>query len=114
MDAEDRFVSARILWMRTVAIAGHKHTRSNRMRKYIGIFIALAFLGYGLIRLGVGSLLAVVGGSMGGMQALQWAASYPHRVRSVVVIASAAICPSEIVLSRMPLMKKRISSSLSA
>ncbi len=27
------------------------------MRKYIGIFIALAFLGYGLIRLGVGSLL---------------------------------------------------------
>ena len=40
--------------------------------------------------LGVGTLLAVVGGSMGGMQALQWAASYPHRVRSVVVIASAA------------------------
>lgn len=27
------------------------------MRKYLGIFIALAFLGYGLIRLGVGSAL---------------------------------------------------------
>ncbi len=40
--------------------------------------------------LGVETLLAVVGGSMGGMQALQWAASYPGRVRSVLVIASAA------------------------
>ncbi|TPE59143.1 homoserine O-acetyltransferase [Sandaracinobacter neustonicus] len=40
--------------------------------------------------LGVEKLLAVVGGSMGGMQAMQWAASYPHRLRSVLVIASAA------------------------
>ncbi|MGL6043454.1 MAG: homoserine O-acetyltransferase MetX [Sandaracinobacteroides sp.] len=40
--------------------------------------------------LGVETLLAVVGGSMGGMQALQWAASYPARVRSVVAVASAA------------------------
>ena len=40
--------------------------------------------------LGVGQLLAVVGGSMGGMQALQWAASYPERVRSVVAIATTA------------------------
>lgn len=40
--------------------------------------------------LGIGSLLAVVGGSMGGMQALQWAASYPARVRSVLAIATAA------------------------
>jgi homoserine O-acetyltransferase len=36
------------------------------------------------------TLLAVVGGSMGGMQALQWAASYPNRVRAVVPIACAA------------------------
>ena len=36
------------------------------------------------------TLLAVVGGSMGGMQALQWAASYPKRVRAVVPIACAA------------------------
>jgi homoserine O-acetyltransferase len=40
--------------------------------------------------LGIERLLAVVGGSMGGMQALQWAASFPDRVRSVVAIATAA------------------------
>jgi len=40
--------------------------------------------------LGIERLFAVVGGSMGGMQALQWAADYPDRLRSAVVIASAA------------------------
>jgi homoserine O-acetyltransferase/O-succinyltransferase len=39
--------------------------------------------------LGIDMLLAVVGGSMGGMQALQWAASHPGRIRSVVAIATA-------------------------
>ena len=34
-------------------------------------------------------LLCVAGGSMGGMLALQWAASYPDRVRSVIAIATA-------------------------
>jgi homoserine O-acetyltransferase len=34
--------------------------------------------------------LAVVGGSMGGMQALSWAATYPERVTKAVVIASTA------------------------
>jgi homoserine O-acetyltransferase len=43
-----------------------------------------------LDHLGVGTLAAVVGGSMGGMQALDWAVAHPHRVRSVVAIASAA------------------------
>jgi homoserine O-acetyltransferase len=38
--------------------------------------------------LGVTSWLAVVGGSMGGMQALEWAVMYPHRVRSLVPIAT--------------------------
>ena len=40
--------------------------------------------------LGIEKLLAVVGGSMGGMQALQWAASFPESVRAVVPIACAA------------------------
>ena len=43
-----------------------------------------------LDHLGVDRLLAAVGGSMGGMQVLEWAATYPGRVRSAVVIASAA------------------------
>ena len=33
---------------------------------------------------------AVVGGSMGGMQALSWAATFPDRVRAAVVIAATA------------------------
>lgn len=40
--------------------------------------------------LGVGRLSAVVGGSMGGMQALSWPATLPDRVEAVVVIASTA------------------------
>ena len=43
-----------------------------------------------LDHLGVMGLRAVVGGSMGGMQALSWAATFPDRVRSCVVIASTA------------------------
>ncbi|KKC24433.1 homoserine O-acetyltransferase MetX [Sphingomonas sp. SRS2] len=43
-----------------------------------------------LDHLGVGMLSAVVGGSMGGMQVLEWAATYPDRVRSAVAIATAA------------------------
>jgi homoserine O-acetyltransferase len=40
--------------------------------------------------LGIDTLFCIVGGSMGGMQALQWAASYPERVRAVIPIACAA------------------------
>jgi len=43
-----------------------------------------------LDHLGVGVLRAVVGGSMGGMQALSWPATFPDRVRAAVVIASTA------------------------
>jgi homoserine O-acetyltransferase len=39
--------------------------------------------------LGVDKLFAVVGGSMGGMQVLQWAADYPERLFSAVCIAAA-------------------------
>ena len=40
--------------------------------------------------LGIDQLLCVLGGSMGGMQVLQWAASYPDRVYSAMPIATAA------------------------
>jgi homoserine O-acetyltransferase/O-succinyltransferase len=39
--------------------------------------------------LGIETLFAVAGGSMGGMQALQWAVSYPERVFAVLPIASS-------------------------
>ncbi len=39
--------------------------------------------------LGIEKLLAVVGGSMGGMQALQWAAEFPERTRAVIPVATA-------------------------
>ncbi|MBC7376341.1 MAG: homoserine O-acetyltransferase [Burkholderiaceae bacterium] len=39
--------------------------------------------------LGIRTLAAVMGGSLGGMQALGWAIQYPDRVRHAVVIASA-------------------------
>lgn len=43
-----------------------------------------------LDHLGVRRLKAVVGGSMGGMQALSWPATFPDRVEAAVVIASTA------------------------
>ena len=42
-----------------------------------------------LDHLGIETLFSVAGGSMGGMQVLQWAASYPTRVFSVLPIACA-------------------------
>ena len=40
--------------------------------------------------LGIDTLFCVIGGSLGGMQALQWAASYPKRVFACAPIATAA------------------------
>jgi len=40
--------------------------------------------------LGIETLFAVIGGSMGGMQVLQWAADFPERLYSAVCIAGAA------------------------
>jgi len=39
--------------------------------------------------LGIETLFAVVGGSMGGMQVLQWAADYPEKLFSAVCVAAA-------------------------
>lgn len=43
-----------------------------------------------LDRLGIDELFCVLGGSMGGMQVLQWVSSYPDRVFSAIPIATAA------------------------
>jgi len=40
-------------------------------------------------RLGIAQFAAVMGGSLGGMQALCWATRYPQRVRNALVIAAA-------------------------
>ena len=40
--------------------------------------------------LGITKLLSVVGGSLGGMQVLEWAARFPEQINSVVCLASAA------------------------
>ncbi len=52
--------------------------------------------------LGIERLLAVVGGSMGGMQALQWAVSYPDRVRACIPLAATArLSPQSIALNEV-------------
>ncbi len=43
-----------------------------------------------LDHLGIDQLFCVIGGSMGGMQVLQWASAYPERVFAAVPIATAA------------------------
>ncbi|MFM9853175.1 MAG: homoserine O-acetyltransferase [Sphingomonadaceae bacterium] len=43
-----------------------------------------------LDHLGIDRLYAAIGGSMGGMQVLSWAANFPQRVASAIVIASTA------------------------
>ena len=40
-------------------------------------------------RLGIDKLAAAIGGSLGGMQALQWTLSFPDRIRHAFVIAAA-------------------------
>jgi homoserine O-acetyltransferase len=45
--------------------------------------------------LGIQQFAAVLGGSLGGMQAMQWSLSYPERVRHVLVIAAAPYLSAE-------------------
>src|SRR5664280_2281122 len=46
-------------------------------------------------RLGISSWAAVLGGSMGGMRALEWAVTYPERVRRCIVLACSAYASAE-------------------
>lgn len=52
--------------------------------------------------LGINQLFAVVGGSMGGMQVLQWCLSYPDMVRLAIPIATAAhSAPQQIAFNEV-------------
>jgi homoserine O-acetyltransferase len=53
-------------------------------------------------RLGIERFAAVIGGSLGAMQALQWSLSYPERVRHALVIAAAAkLSPQNIAFNEV-------------
>lgn len=52
--------------------------------------------------LGIKELLLVTGGSMGGMQALQWAVTYPDYVKNVQILASTGrVSPQSIALNEV-------------
>jgi len=52
--------------------------------------------------LGIERFAAVIGGSLGAMQALQWALAYPERVRHSIVIAAAAkLTPQNIAFNEV-------------
>ncbi len=53
-------------------------------------------------RLGIRSFAAVVGGSMGGMRALEWAVTSPGRVRRCIVIASTAAASADQIAWAAP------------
>src|SRR5678816_4247600 len=53
-------------------------------------------------RLGIERFAAVIGGSLGAMQALQWTLSYPDRVRHSIVVASAPkLTPQNIAFNEV-------------
>ncbi|MCC6488490.1 MAG: homoserine O-acetyltransferase, partial [Candidatus Hydrogenedentes bacterium] len=47
--------------------------------------------------LGISKLLSVAGGSMGGMQTLEWMTSYPEMVQSAIVIASTPLLSAQAI-----------------
>jgi homoserine O-acetyltransferase len=51
-----------------------------------------------LDHLGIQKLVTVLGGSMGGMQALEWATQYPERVASIIPLATTP-APSPLAIS---------------
>jgi homoserine O-acetyltransferase len=52
--------------------------------------------------LGISSWAAVLGGSMGGMRALEWAVMYPERVDALLVLASTAAASAEQIAWAAP------------
>ena len=55
-----------------------------------------------LDHLGVSRLYAVIGGSMGGMQALQWTVSYPDAMKKAIVIAATGYStPQQIAFNEV-------------
>jgi homoserine O-acetyltransferase/O-succinyltransferase len=53
-------------------------------------------------RLGIERFAAVIGGSLGAMQAMQWTLSYPDRVRHSIVVASAPkLTPQNIAFNEV-------------
>jgi len=55
-----------------------------------------------LARLGVRRLRAVVGGSMGGMQAIEWGLRHPDLVESIILVATAArATPQSIAIHKV-------------
>ncbi|HUQ74714.1 MAG TPA: homoserine O-acetyltransferase [Burkholderiales bacterium] len=53
-------------------------------------------------RLGIERFAAVIGGSLGAMQALQWSLSYPERIRHSIVIAAAPrLTPQNIAFNEV-------------
>ncbi len=58
---------------------------------------------------GIDKLLCVAGGSMGGMQALEWAVTFPEKIKSIIPIATAGrITPMAIAfntIGRFAIMK---------
>jgi homoserine O-acetyltransferase len=57
--------------------------------------------------LGIDQLLTVIGGSMGAMQALEWAIHYPQRVRSIIPIAGTGR-PSPMAIALNALARQAI------
>jgi homoserine O-acetyltransferase len=51
--------------------------------------------------LGVGRWLSVIGGSMGGMQVLEWAVMFPERVRSFISMATCAAATAQQIAYSM-------------
>jgi homoserine O-acetyltransferase/O-succinyltransferase len=51
--------------------------------------------------LGIGRLRAVIGGSIGGMQAMEWAMTYPERVAHCVAIGAAPLSAMGLALNHL-------------